>query len=115
MYHSGCMAYVRENILRAFTTTSSIVRVVITTSSFGMGIDCPDIRCIIHWGTTEDIEQYVQETGRAGRDNNPFLLHKVQHIISEDMQLYCSNETECRRVLLFKSFLFADSVSSHNN
>ena len=45
-----------------------------------MGIDCPDICRIVHWGTPEDTEQYVQETGRAGRDNNPsqaVLLHKV--------------------------------------
>ena len=73
------MSYVRENVLKAFTSTSSVVRIVITTASFGMGIDCPNIRRVIHWGTPEDIEQYVQETGCAGRDgeiSHAILLHK---------------------------------------
>ena len=109
MYHGGCMTYMRENILNTFTKASSVVRVVIATSSFGMGIDCPDIRQIIHWGTPENIEQYAQETGRAGRDGKSSqarLLHQVQHKISEDMQAYSTNSTECRRKILFQSFLF---------
>ena len=68
MYHGGCKSYVRDNVLKAFTSTSSVVRIVIATSSFGMDIDCPNILRVIHWGTPENIEQYVQETGLAGRD-----------------------------------------------
>ena len=33
-----------------------------------MGLDCPDVRRIVHWGPTCDVESYIQETGRAGRD-----------------------------------------------
>ena len=109
MYHGGCMTYVRENILNNFTKVGSIVRVVIATSSFGMGIDCSDIHRIIHWGTPQDIEQYVQETGRAGRDDESseaMLQPKTRHTISETMKHYCINNTICRRKMLFKDFLF---------
>ena len=114
MYHGGCMTYVRENILNAFTKVDSVLRIVIATSSFGMGIDCPDIRRVIHWGTPQDIEEYVQETGRAGRDNKPseaILYPKTHHSISDNMKLYITNQSDCRRKLLFSSFLFYETVS----
>lgn len=46
----------------------SILRVVIATVAFGMGLDCPCVREIIDWGPSEDIDMYVQEIGHAGRD-----------------------------------------------
>ncbi len=58
----------REEIIDRFCEVNSILRIVIATISFGMGIDCPDIDRIIHWGLPSCIEEYVQETGRAGRD-----------------------------------------------
>ena len=45
-----------------------MLRVVIATIAFGMGLDCPNVRRIIHWGPSNDVEAYIQETGRAGRD-----------------------------------------------
>lgn len=49
MYHSGCMPYVRESVIASFTTPLSNTRIVIGTSSFGLGIDCPNIRKIVHY------------------------------------------------------------------
>lgn len=46
----------------------SPLRIVIATIAFGLGIDTSDIRYVVHWGPPQDIEQYVQATGRAGRD-----------------------------------------------
>ena len=49
------------------------------TVAFGMGLDFTNVHCIIHWGPASDIEQYLQETGRAGRDGLPSVatLHTV--------------------------------------
>ena len=67
MYTHCTHPTVKEKLLRQFTSPSCL-RIVIATIAFGMGIDCPDVRQIVHWGIPEDPETYVQESGRAGRD-----------------------------------------------
>ena len=65
-YHAGLSAGTRRRVLRAFLADRA--RVIIATSAFGMGIDKPDVRRVLHWGPPRTLESYYQEAGRAGRD-----------------------------------------------
>ncbi len=69
IYHAGLTKREREDAQEAFK--SGRVNTVFATNAFGMGIDVPDIRCVLHFGIVGTIEDYLQEVGRAGRDGKP--------------------------------------------
>lgn len=62
----------RDVLLGQFTgRLSPSVNVVICTNAFGMGLDIPDVRLVVHWQHPASVEDYLQEFGRAGRDGRP--------------------------------------------
>lgn len=65
-YHAGRTALARERAQRAFALGKT--RVLVATSAFGMGVDYPDVRVIVHFQAPGSLEAYYQEAGRAGRD-----------------------------------------------
>ena len=65
-YHAGLTAPARREVLTRFLTDQ--LGVVVATCAFGMGIDKPNVRLVVHWTLPPTPEAYYQEAGRAGRD-----------------------------------------------
>ena len=109
MFCACTTSTVNSTILELFCKSQSNLRVIVATIAFGMGLDCPNVRRVLHWGPFGDIEQYLQETGRAGRDGlsaeavlYDFGLRGME--VEESMKLYCKNKDQCRRTLLLDHF-----------
>ena len=102
----------KERILREFTERNSYLCIIVATSAFGMGIDAPDIYHVLHWGPPKTIEEYVQESGRGGRDGKHAIATMFYarcdiggaHPPSPLVISYCNNKTTCRRELLMAVF-----------
>ncbi len=72
-YHAGLKAAQRREVHDAFLTSSKVV--VVATSAFGMGIDKPDVRFVVHAGPADSLDSYYQQIGRGGRDGeNAYAL-----------------------------------------
>ncbi|XP_031497225.1 uncharacterized protein LOC116262218 isoform X2 [Nymphaea colorata] len=107
LYHGQMSSKSREKSHRSFVRDDLIV--MVATIAFGMGIDKPDIRCVIHYGCPKSIESYYQESGRCGRDGLPSkcsLYYTRADFAMADF--YCSESNSAiRRQAIMDSFFAA--------
>lgn len=119
MFHLSTSEKIKRAVCTSFQDEGGLIRVVLCSTSFSMGLDVKRVHTVVHYGPANDIDDYLQESGRAGRDPtkqcNAVLIKYKYSLnslnITSDMKQYV-NGTTCRRLKVLLPFTKdAESVS----
>ena len=91
MYTSITEKDVQDTIISSFCQASAPLRIVVCTIAFGMGLDCVNVKEVIHWGPAPDLESYMQTVGLFTSQRSPNLSSGWCKRVSFHVVLMCNN------------------------
>ena len=108
MFHAHLSDELQQATMLHFKQLDSVIRVVVSTVAFGIGVEIPDIRQVVHWGRLSSLMTYWQEVGRAGRDGAAAraVWYCTVNSAADDKVLKAMfGDTACHRLTLLNGFV----------
>ncbi len=109
MFHRKTLEKHKQRIINDLSVPDGSCRVVVATTSLGMGVDIRDLRYIIHYRSPRNIEEFIQGMGRAGRDNKEsssilFFTWRQHANASQEIKTFTNAGNQCLRTALYGNY-----------